>query len=1261
MIRRTAKILAWTLGVLVAVVVIAGGAFVWRLTRGPIALAPLTPYVERALSDPDGRFATHIDSLALSLEREEGGAGPLRLDLRAHQVRAVNTEGGELAAVPDLGVGFSLPALLLGRLSPTRLELLHPRLHILRRADGGLSLDIRSTAEAVIESAPPDGPAGAAGADASKSGVGSGASSGGESPDVAVGLLESLTLPPDIERPLGLLRRLAIIDADLTVDNRMLGLSWHADRADVVLTRDGEEIAGGARIDLNLAGQRAELQASGRFRMADRRTDVDVRFQGVEPASLAGIGPALAPLAAVTVPVGGTVTATLDERFEPERIGFDLRGGAGTVDLPSLRPEPIRVASVRALGTLDVTGRRLTVETMDVAVEDRTLSGHGSLSEEGGHRTATAHLELGGADVRRATIDLDGVWRPGQGATVSARFDGLDPARQLAGLAPALAPLAAADLPLSGTVDLDLDAGGMPLSGRAALRAGKGRVVRSDLFGAPLDVTSAAVTLRGDRVAGTLDLERLALDLGGPTLDGKASVTKTDDRVAVEASVTAREVPLDELKRLWPEAVGKNAREWITANLSHGVVREATATVGGAGPLDNPDAFEPSHFNATIRGDNVTVDYFHPLPVVTGAALEATSDDKTFTIHTKGGRIGDIQVGDGTVVITGLDTGKEVMDVQIPLQGPVRSILTVIDSPPLGYPSRLDLAPSKTQGNAEATLHVHFPLLANLKVSDLMLDVAAKLRGVGIEKVAAGLNATDGDLSLALDMDGMRVKGTTKLDGIPVAVDWKERFSPGPKTPRTSVSVKGDIDVKDLKNHGIDLEDHASGAVGADILFTVDPRHRLGLTAALNLEKTRLAIAELGYEKKPGVPGTGKLALEFDKERVTRVSGLAIDAGGLSARATLDLAPQTMAVTHVALDRLTVGATDLTGDVTVRGGGQGYAGTLTGRGLDMRALIGGEKADGGQSDAKGAPKPPPSPQPPSSSNPGSVEDERKIPLDFTVRLDRVVFGDDRYLSNVQGHLARDERAWTALDVTAAAGKDGRLTVRYLPARAGDKAGPGGYRDVQITASDAGAVLRAMDLTDRVRGGTLSITGRTVEPRADAAVEGKVELTNYTLKDMPVLARILNAVSPSGLAELMGGGEGIRFGRLVGQYRKDGRLLTLKDMRTSGSALGLTLEGDLDLRTDTANLRGTIVPVYGLNRLIGQIPLLGDVLSGGEGQGIFSATWRVEGPMSDPDVSVNPLAVLAPGFLRNLFFLGDGGSTANTPAPAPDFPSNSHTK
>ena len=1202
MIRRTAKILAWTTAGTVAVVGVAGGLFAWRLSQGPIALDPLTPYVERALSDPQGRYTVDVGTLVLSWVDEEGATGLTRLDIRAQGVRAVNAEGMELAAVPEMGVGFSVRALFQGKLSPTRLDLVHPRLQVLRRADGSLAFDIRTSMNSGTRPAEDE-------------------ASGGT--DLGSEILATLLQPPTIDRPFGLLRQLTIIGADLTVVNRMLGVSWHANRADIVLTRNGTEINGGARLALDLAGKSAAVEASGTYRMRDAVTQATVRFEGVEPASLSGIGPALAPLAAVTVPFGGRLDATLDQRFEPTRIAFDLHGGAGTVAMPSLRPEPLRVRRAQARGSLDIGGQRAVVDQLSVALDDLTLTGHARLAEQGDRLTGGGHLEVTSGG-QTATLDLDGTRVAEKGTTLSARLGGLVPA-SFANFAPVLAPLAAAQLPVSGTFNADLDTGWRPRSGRAELTAGAGHIVHPDRFPEPVSIASAALTVAGDAGQGRLDVERLAIDFGGPTVEGTAHATAPNGQLAAEAAVTARDVPVDDLRRLWPLEVGTNARDWVTRNLSHGVVNEATATVGLAGPLDRPEEIVRTHFDATIRGDDVTVDYFHPLPVVTGAGLEATTDGKTFAIRTKGGRIDDVQLGDGTVVISGLDNDKEAIEVQLPVRGPVRTILTVIDSPPLGYPSRLDLDPKRTQGTADAQLHIKFPLLVDLKVADLNLDVAAKLRGVGIEKVAAGLTATEGDLSLALDMSAMSVKGNTKLDGIPVAIDWKEQFSSTAKGPRTRITVKGDVDANDLRSHGIDLGDHVAGPMGTDILFTVDQKHRFALSAGLNLEKTRLKIDELGWEKKPGVPGSGKLALEFQKDRVTRVTGLNVDAGGLRAQATVDLAPQTMAVSKVQVSQLSVGQTDLRADVTVRPdkGGEkgGYSGTITGQSLDARAVAG----RGGGGDKR----------------PDPGDGKPPIPIDFNIRLNRVVFGEGRYLSEVAGQMKRDARSWTALDINARTGGDGTVSVRYQP-------GAKGFYEATITTDNAGEALRALDLNDRVQGGRLSITGRTVEPRADAAIEGAVELKDYALVDAPVLARIVNAISPTGFAELLGGGKAIHFGRMAGNYRKEGRLLTLKDLRTSGSALGLTLEGDLDIETDTANLRGTIVPLYGLNRLIGQIPLLGNALSGGEGQGIFSATWHVQGPLSNPDVSVNPLAVLAPGFLRNLFFLGDGGKSPPPP-------------
>ena len=49
-----------------------------------------------------------------------------------------------------------------------------------------------------------------------------------------------------------------------------------------------------------------------------------------------------------------------------------------------------------------------------------------------------------------------------------------------------------------------------------------------------------------------------------------------------------------------------------------------------------------------------------------------------------------------------------------------------------------------------------------------------------------------------------------------------------------------------------------------------------------------------------------------------------------------------------------------------------------------------------------------------------------------------------------------------------------------------------------------------------------------------------------------------------------------------------------------------------------------------------MPLLGAILSGGEGEGVFAITFTLSGDADDPDIFVNPLSLLTPGFLRNVF-------------------------
>ena len=65
-----------------------------------------------------------------------------------------------------------------------------------------------------------------------------------------------------------------------------------------------------------------------------------------------------------------------------------------------------------------------------------------------------------------------------------------------------------------------------------------------------------------------------------------------------------------------------------------------------------------------------------------------------------------------------------------------------------------------------------------------------------------------------------------------------------------------------------------------------------------------------------------------------------------------------------------------------------------------------------------------------------------------------------------------------------------------------------------------------------------------------------------------------------------------------------------------------------------------------------IPLVGDILTGGKGQGIIGVTFALGGTIDKPMFQANPASALAPGFLRRFFDYG-GTGTAPTPPKSKD--------
>src|SRR4051812_28085867 len=76
-------------------------------------------------------------------------------------------------------------------------------------------------------------------------------------------------------------------------------------------------------------------------------------------------------------------------------------------------------------------------------------------------------------------------------------------------------------------------------------------------------------------------------------------------------------------------------------------------------------------------------------------------------------------------------------------------------------------------------------------------------------------------------------------------------------------------------------------------------------------------------------------------------------------------------------------------------------------------------------------------------------------------------------------------------------------------------------------------------------------------------------------------------------------------------RQNGQL-TVREGVLKGPMIGGTIEGTIDFPADQVRMSGTFVPMYGLNNIFGQIPVVGILLGAGNNEGLIGVTYQIIG-------------------------------------------------
>jgi hypothetical protein len=540
------------------------------------------------------------------------------------------------------------------------------------------------------------------------------------------------------------------------------------------------------------------------------------------------------------------------------------------------------------------------------------------------------------------------------------------------------------------------------------------------------------------------------------------------------------------------------------------------------------------------------------------------------------------------------------------LEGPVPAAAELLSLERLRDFSGAPLDPATSRGNLSAQVSVALPLKDDLPPGSSVYTINMDVANFSAERLVMGQKVEASSLKVVANNQGYWIKGDVKLNGVPVALDYRKPRGDGD----AEVRIQSTLDEAARAKLGFDLAGYVSGPVPMKVNGKVTAFEGGESRFAIDADLTQSRVDNLlpGWTKPSGKPAHATFTV-VTRPQVTRFDDVVIDAPGTSVKGAVELDENGQVQTA---NFPTFNLSD--GDKTMLKAERGPDGAL-------RVMMRGDVYDGRNfvKSAMGGP----------ASSQGKQEAKD---VDLDVKVGTVVGFHGETLRGLDLTLSRRGGAIKSLAVSAKLGRDAAFS--------GDLRGRNGGRQViYINAKDAGAFFRFTDLYGKIIGGEMFVA---MDPTtADiASQDGLLNIQDFSVRGEAALDRVV-AGAPGGQRQ------GVDFSRMRVEFTRSAGRFSIREGIVSGPMIGATVDGSIDYVKDDVHMRGTFIPLYGLNNMFGQIPLFGIFLGGGAKEGLVGVTFEVVGPTGGPTLRVNPISAVAPGLLRKFFDFPNGNGQIPT--------------
>ncbi len=704
-------------------------------------------------------------------------------------------------------------------------------------------------------------------------------------------------------------------------------------------------------------------------------------------------------------------------------------------------------------------------------------------------------------------------------------------------------------------------------------------------------------------------IDRILLTTKDGSATGKGRMLFGGETPSLKASGTTKGISVTAIKQFWPYFMAGGARSWVHDHFIDGWIEEgalkADIPAGVIFRIKDGAKIKPEEFNLNLKFKDVAFRPFGEMPPIRKGkgSLDIIGMKISSKLSSGSAQVADkkpIRVQSGSFVMQDYAAKKRFGDTRLSLEGDAVSIAAIADRKPLRVMERMKVSANQFSGQGYADIVAKFPIKKGTQYNEVDWNVLLDLQNASSSKTVAGRKFSNANIVIDATPISAKVIGKARIDGVDARINLVEPIGKSGKAKRKR-EVTATVGEKARKALGIDLSPVVKGPIDLTIIQSGgSDRYRV------NFKNAEIAMPWVGWTKGKGINAKAEFNLKLTNG-IYNLNNFVLDGVGFYSAGNLIMNKRGLIVADIKQLKLNDGDSI---KVKVERKDKTYNINASGNSYDARGVINTLLYQGSFKQVQGG---------------------RSVNLN--AKFKSVLGFEGRRIFNVDLAYQSRNGALTKLDMigfgpeganySAKAQRNGKDTL------------------FTISSNRAGNAMAFTNVYTKMQGG--KINAQLIR-RDNGPFFGPVNLKSFTVVNEPRLAKMVTNVKrqiPDDKGQRskvipVNEDRRISFDLAQAKIEKGDGYLNLKDAVIRNNIIGLSMEGLLYDKNDRMRINGTFMPANSVNLAVSAIPILGQLFANGRDRALIGITYQLKGARANPELLVNPLSIVTPGFFNKVF-------------------------